>query len=363
MVRPIADNLDYRSKFFKSIRLVCEEMKDCVVLLNDRHANNRTIGSKLWYKAKIKERSEFPSGSVPQRVQRAKKEFKQISTRIEKCDPMFLRMLNEKEISEMIGEYETCTGDIIRSDLYRISSGKKEYIYAEATSQDVEKNMKSFRLTKTDLAHVSSSVRAPINKLDDDANFDSSAKIPEMTAGALMQFLVDNCGVGPTDAQRQIITKFLKSERGSIQLTSQIDSKSAVTKSSSANIDSIDQCQEPKAKRARSDSSKEKRRKSGPLSPSAIASGRSTPSEDTHARDRVFEDLDDLNRSDIIDNYTNLLSSLGETSPSGAKMHEPRPDKRDGDETVLEAIDDFEFFSKTIGHLDINLKPSDYFPA
>jgi len=47
-------------------------------------------------------------------------------------------MLNMKEIDILIGENQNIAGGIIRNDLYKISSGKKEHIYAEATSPDVE---------------------------------------------------------------------------------------------------------------------------------------------------------------------------------------------------------------------------------
>jgi hypothetical protein len=354
MDHPVVDNPDIRSKFYNSIRPILKEQKDCIVLLNDKHANNRTSGSKLWHTAKTNERVKFPSGSVSQRVHRAKEEFKRISTRAIKCDPTFLRMLNVKEIDILIGETKNIAGTCssIRNDLYKISSGKKEHIYAEATSPDVEKNVGSFRLTK----RVASSKRLPpINKLDDDANFDSSAKIPEMTSGALMQFLVHSCGLRSADAKHHITATFLNDNRKPNQCTSKIASESAATKSSSTNVNSIDKCLEPKAKRARPRpaSSKEVCPESEPPSPNTIASGRSTPA---HARDRVFEDLDDLDGADTINN---LLTSLGETS-AFSKRHEPRPNNRD--EAIPDISDDFEFFSNTIDNLDVGLKPSDYFP-
>jgi len=167
-----------------------------------------------------------------------------------------------------------------------------------------------------------------------------------------MQFLVNSCGLRSADAKHHITTKFLNDERKPSQLTFKISSESAATTRSSANVNSIGKCLEPKAKRARLASSKEVCLESEPPSPRTIASGRSTP---THARYCVFEDLDDHDGSD-----DNLLTSLGETSASCAKMHELRLNNRD--EAVPYMFDAFELFSNTIDNLDIALRPSDYFP-
>lgn len=344
---PVVDNSDIRSKFYKSIRPILKEQMDLIVLLNDRHANNRTSGSELWYTAKTNERRKFPSGSVKKRVQRAKEEFKRISTRTMKCDPTFFRMLNVEEIDILVGENNPA-GSSTRSNLYKISSGKKEHIYAEATIPDVEKNVASFRLTK----RTASSRRTPVKELDDDTNYDSNAKIPEMTSGALLHFLVDNCGLRPADAKRHIAAKFLNDKRNPNHFANKT-SESAVTTSPNAIINRIDKCLEPKAKRARPAPSKEVCLESQPPSPSAITCGRSTPD---HALDSLFEDLDDVDGSGIIP-IDNLLTSLGDTSASCAKMHEPRTNNKD--EAAPHISDDF--FSHTIGILDTGLKPSDYF--
>lgn len=133
-------NSSAREKLYAAATTIPHAKLKSFVILNDKHSKTRTGGGELWHQAKLDEKQENVKRTSTEKVDRAKEIFYKEGNE----KPYFVRKLNDKEMSQTLDRYESLS---LKRPLYKLNNAnlKSKYVYVEATEDEIEKNVKSFR--------------------------------------------------------------------------------------------------------------------------------------------------------------------------------------------------------------------------